>query len=80
MYNPPIKMGPIVADAYIGSSQGHVLLDENGGIYTFGGAAFHGSAFGDPRVPPGTKFARLEADQNGYTAIDVHGNRYGFPA
>jgi hypothetical protein len=79
MYDPPIHMGPIVADAFVAGTQQHYLLDENGGIYTFGGAPFHGSAYGDPRVPAGTKFARLEADAAGYTAISVSGDRYGFP-
>jgi hypothetical protein len=79
MYDPPIRTGPIVADAYIGTTQQHYLLDENGGIYTFGGAPFHGAPSADPRVPHGTKFARLEADSAGYTAISVDGSRFGYP-
>lgn len=78
MYNPPVIVGPIVADIYV-PGVGYYQLDQNGWIHPWLGAPDHGQPPQDPRVPPGTRFARLEADTAGYTCIAENGARYGYP-
>ena len=79
MYDPPIVMQPVVADAGVPGTGYRYLLAADGGVFSFGGAPFHGSPVSDPRVPAGVKWAQIEADMAGYTCITTTNLRFGYP-
>jgi hypothetical protein len=89
MYDPPVVVGPIVADAFVATKGWYYQLDRDGWIHPWLGApvgkATSGPSMGvaacpaqDGRVPAGTKWARIEADGGGYTCVSTTSLRFGY--
>lgn len=77
MLMPALVLEPIVAE--LKSPEGGVwLLSQNGAVYSFGGARYHGGMNGSEHFK-GRMAARLEPNGQGYTIIATSGETYHFP-
>ena len=77
MYDPPLRLEPVVAE--LRAPEGGVwLLSERGSIYAFGGAPYKGDA-SDEQYFVERKAARLEPFNGGYTIVSESNERYNYP-